>query len=118
MAKFQKGKSGNPGGRKPLPPELKAISEITGHELKRIISKYCRMTRAELEKVAKDPNVAMIDLAIASILAKSVSHGDYGRLGFLMDRSIGKPDVAPNDLGGESSGNVFEMKYKRNSKKE
>jgi len=91
MAKFQKGVSGNPGGRKPLPPELKAVREITAHELKRIISKFSQMTKAEVEATLKDDNSPILHQAIAAIFVHSVRHGDYSRLSFLMDRVAGKP---------------------------
>lgn len=114
MARFVKGQSGNPGGRKPLPPELKAIRELTGHEIKRIIAKFSHMSKAEIEAAVEDPNIPMLHLCVASIMIKSAEHGDYGRLSFLMDRSVGKPETETPEEGGD--GKVFEMQYQRNSK--
>lgn len=114
MAKFKKGQSGNPSGRPKLPKELLAIRELTSHEVKRIIAKFADMKKSEIEIAIKDPNIPMLHLIVASIMMHAAKHGDYGRMSFLLDRSIGRPDI--ENSGDDNSGRVFEMQYQRNSK--
>lgn len=89
--RFKPGVSGNPGGKPKLPPDLKAVSELTVDELKRTIAKYGRMTKAEVAAAIQNPQTPMIELNIATIFATGTKTGDYARLAFLLDRSIGKP---------------------------
>ena len=99
---FKKGDSGNPKGRPPLPPELKAISPYTATELSRRISKYGRLTKAALYEVIDDPLTPVMDLSICKMFEKCLEEGDYTRLSFLLDRCIGKAPVAePLDNDGD-----------------
>ena len=98
---FKKGDSGNPKGRPPLPPELKAISPFTASELSRIISKYGRLTKGVLYEVLENPATPVMDLSVCKLFEKCLVEGDYARLNFLLDRCIGKPPVAePLDSDG------------------
>jgi hypothetical protein len=92
---FKKGQSGNPGGRPKLDPVLRKIKEINAIEVKRIISRYVQMTKAELTEALKNPDIPMIDLHIATILSMGAKQGDYSRLGFLFERLIGPVPKEP-----------------------
>ena len=87
---FKKGKSGNPRGRPPMPQELKEVVSMSPQKLKALIFKFMHMNRGELKRVAEDPNSTLVDCTIASIVNKAMAEGDYTRLNFLLDRSIGK----------------------------
>ena len=87
---FKKGHSGNPGGRPKVPEALRGVAELSPTEIKRIIAKYARFTKDELQALLKRTDVPVIEMHVASILAHGVRHGDYARLGFLLDRTIGK----------------------------
>lgn len=80
----------NPAGRPPFPPELKAVRKLSPALVAGMISRYARMTKGEIEAVIEDRTTRSIDLTICKILLKSVEDGDYSRLNFLLDRSIGK----------------------------
>lgn len=97
--RFKPGQSGNPGGRPKLPAALKAIGELTVDEVKRLIAKYARMTKAEVTAAIQNPETPILELNIATIFATGTKSGDYARLAFLLDRTIGKPAQDPN-LGG------------------
>lgn len=86
---WQPGQSGNPGGRPKLPDSLIGIKSLTPLEVNRTISKYARMTRAELD-VSANEKLCALDLAIISVFNKSIKYGDYLRLAFLLDRCIGR----------------------------
>jgi hypothetical protein len=87
---FVKGQSGNPRGRLPIDPELRAVKEMTPSYVRKVISKFMAMNRDELTVVVKDPKTPMFEVTVASILTKSLQTGDYTRLNFLLERSIGK----------------------------
>lgn len=55
------------------------------------MAKYARMSRADMQVVVSDPATPMIELSIAAIFAQCAKSGDYTRLAFLLDRSIGRP---------------------------
>ena len=94
---WKPGQSGNPSGRQKLPEELRAIKALSPTEVCRIVSKYARMTRIELQKSIDNPDIPMIDLTICSIFAQSAKNGDYQRLAFLLDRAIGKVKEMEHD---------------------
>lgn len=87
---FKKGFSANPLGRPPLPPDLKAVRKLSPALVSGMISKYARMSRGELTTVIEDRSTPALNLTICVILAKAMQDGDYTRLNFLLDRSIGK----------------------------
>lgn len=95
---WKPGQSGNPGGMPRVPNHLRGIASLTQLEVVKVVSKYARMTRAELQVAAIDPNTPMLEVAIASVFAQSAKNGDYSRLSFLLDRAIGKvPVIEPTD---------------------
>ena len=54
------------------------------------MGRLAKMTRAELRKIVEDPESNMLDIMIASIMAKAAAEGDPNRLGMLLDRAIGR----------------------------
>lgn len=90
-ARFPKGVSPNPGGKPGLPKALKNVKEFTADEIKRIIAKYMRMAKGDLEATLKDSaKLPMLEAMIASIIANAYKSGDFSKLDFLLNRSIGK----------------------------
>jgi hypothetical protein len=88
--RWKPGQSGNPSGRPPLPPELRDIVALSGQEVRRVIARYARMNRAELQEAIQKPEIPVLDLYIASILAQGIKLGDFARLAFLLDRTVGR----------------------------
>lgn len=87
---FEKGKSGNPKGRPPLSPELRAIKELTADEVKRTIAKYFRLSKREVEEILGDDSLPSIDHLIASTICVAIKNGDISRAEYLFMRSLGK----------------------------
>lgn len=91
---WKPGQSGNQKGRPPLPPEYRAIKEVSPQHVRRAISKMLQMTRADLDEYMKldssadGPNA--LECAIGAILIQAIANADHSKLGFLLDRSIGK----------------------------
>ncbi len=48
------------------------------------------MPRSALEAIIKNPQSSMLELMVASIMARATKDGDYSRLDFLLQRTIGK----------------------------
>lgn len=99
---WKPGQSGNPGGAKPVPLDVKAARSLTIIEFTRIVNVLLYMTREEIQKVAADPKTPAMEVMIASILGKAITGADYMRANFLLDRIIGKA-VDPIDVttGGD-----------------
>ena len=81
----------NPKGAPKLPPELKAARELNQRELERIINTLLHLSRNQLVQRLKDPKLTMIERIAARILQASESVADEKRLGFILDRMLGKP---------------------------
>lgn len=84
------GRSGNPGGKPMLTPELKAITSLTRREVCKIISKYARMTSKEFEEAKKDPLLPKIHACVMSLLDDCHVNQNYTPMAFLLDRAVGK----------------------------
>lgn len=103
---WPKGVSGNPSGRVALPPELVGIKSLSQHEVTKLVSKYARMNKTELLGAVNDEGAPVLEVAIASIFVQAVKQGDFTRLGWLLDRAIGKvPSSEPDD--GEKTKTPF-----------
>lgn len=87
---FQKGQSGNPKGRPPIPPELKAVKQLSPQSVRLLVSKFAAMSKEELAELLQKPDTPLIEITIGSIFAKAAKEGDYSRFNFLLDRSVGK----------------------------
>ena len=82
-----KGQSGNPAGK---PKQLLTVDNVSA-----LFGRFATMTREKLQAVAQNPDSTMIEIMVASIMAKAAKDGDYSRMAFLLDRTIGKvKDVA------------------------
>jgi len=95
--KWKPGQSGNLNGRPTLPDDLKGLKErFTKDLVERTFIKYMNMPVIELQKMVDfktNPNAALLpalDHIIIQVIAKAGLDGDQQRLGFLLDRTIGK----------------------------
>lgn len=87
---FKKGQSGNPGGKPKLPKELKEIVQFTNAEMQRVISKYFRMDKEEINIAGDSTTLPMIEVVIARTIQSSAKYGDYHKVLPLVDRLCGK----------------------------
>lgn len=87
---WKKGQSGNPGGKKALPADLRKVANLTSEELRRTISKHFRMTKAEISAVLDDPASPTINLIIAKTIERSLTFGDIAKAEYLFQRLMGK----------------------------
>ena len=87
---FTKGKSGNPGGGRKKPPDIKVATEYSRNEIERTLNNFLTLTKTDLKQRLEHPEASILQLAIGSVLMKTVKEGDHQRLGFIFDRIIGK----------------------------
>ncbi len=99
MAKFAKGKSGNPGGRPKVPADVKKMRELTRDEFARAANQFLFMTRAEIKVKLEAVDTVGIELMVGEMIDRGIRFGDPVRLGFVLDRLIGK---VPTKIDDES----------------
>src|SRR4051812_25650975 len=87
---FKKGQSGNPGGKKPLAPEVRNAAHLTKERLITILNEFINLDREQIALKLQDPKATMLELAVGHIIAKAAKDGDTLRLNFLFDRIVGK----------------------------
>lgn len=88
--KFKKGQSGNPSGRTKLSPEIKAAKRMNEIEFRELLYKYLQMPVGKIKTLAKDPTIKSLDMIVLSVITGAIKYSDHARLGFLLDRLIGK----------------------------
>lgn len=86
---FPKGKSGNPGGRKALPAELRQFRETSLKDFLSNMQRYGGMTKTELKAELERPEATMFELISGNIVA-SAARGDKDARQLLIERLWGK----------------------------
>lgn len=100
---YTKGQSGNPSGK---PKQL-----LTKDKVKGILGKFADMTRDELQNIVQDPKSTMLEIMVASIMVKAAKDGDFSRLNFILDRSIGRAAAEAGEAEGvDTTGMTLEEK--------
>lgn len=83
---FKPGQSGNPAGRPPGPPELKAIKQMTKGEFSLLIHKLIDLKPEDL----KDFKGTVLEMAMASAMQKAIKSGDFSHIQSFIERLFGK----------------------------
>lgn len=85
---FQKGNTFGKG-KPPLPAEIRDIKQVCKAQFELRLVEMLAMSQADLTRHLKQ-EVPMVDMLIGSIILNGVKKGDHYRLGFLLDRLLGK----------------------------
>lgn len=88
--RWEKGTSGNKNGRPRIRDDLKAVKLLTKTEMRRLIQKIIDMPPEELAEMSKRKDVPALEIMLASVAYKAITHGDQARINFLLERTIGK----------------------------
>lgn len=94
---WKPGTSGNPKGRKPLPPEVKELRKELTLEAAKSIFNVLTMSPTDLKEViarGKKGNATNFEVAAAQIMIKAISSGDIAAFSMLLDRVLGKPHTS------------------------
>ncbi len=87
---WKKGQSGNPAGKKPDPPELKRLKNLTKAELVDVGNLIIKGDVGTLQRLAKDPQATVLQRMLAAVAAKIINKGDMQSLDVLLNRMVGK----------------------------
>jgi len=87
---FKPGQSGNPKGRPKLPEDVLESRKQNTVSVARILNKFMNMNIEELKLLMNDKKTQNLELMIGRIIIEAIKTGDYTRLNFILDRSIGK----------------------------
>lgn len=86
---FKKGKSGNPAGRKPVSPEIKAIRDAVKEDLYGTFYWLSRLTPAELRDIDRS-SLTMLQAGMLVTFKKFIRTGDFFWIKYPLDHIIGK----------------------------
>lgn len=92
---FKKGESGNPKGLKKIPDFVKVVQQYSREIVEIKIAELMQKPLDEIKDMSVDHERQALDVFLAKIITMGVVEGDYQRLNFLFDRTIGK---VPNQL--------------------
>ncbi len=102
-SQFKPGQSGNPGGKIKLPEDIREARKLNQIELERTVNKLLFADRATIHESIKRPETPMLELMVASIMAKAAQTGDQARLEFILCRMIGKEIVLGAEVKEDAS---------------
>lgn len=85
---WQPGESGNPDGRPPDSPELKALKHLTKEELTDVASLIVKGKIEDLEELKTTGTI--LQRMVASVAIRIMNKGDMFHLDVLLNRLIGK----------------------------
>lgn len=63
---------------------------LTKSDVQLLMGRFAKMKKRELRKIAEDEDSGMLEATVAAIFIRASGEGDYNRLNFLLDRTIGK----------------------------
>ena len=100
---FKKGQTGNPNGRPPLNPAMKALRKLTIEAYREVIELVMMGNLSELQKIVKDPNSTALQVGIARAFYNAIQKGDYAIIERIAERIVGK---IPDEINIKSENNT------------
>lgn len=87
---FKKGESGNPDGRPPTSPEVKALRKITAEALEEIGDLILSGNKTKLQEIAASLTEPAIRVIYAKAACNAMAKGDVANLELILNRVVGK----------------------------
>lgn len=87
---IKKGEVRNPTGRPRVPAYMKTANKLTKVRFQEILHKYCNHNLEDLKMAYINKKTPALDLVVIKVLIEAIRKGDEKKLGFLLDRMIGK----------------------------
>ena len=87
---WQPGQSGNPNGRPPLPPEIRAIKSWNQTAFQTALNTVISSTEPQLNELLCNEDTPSLVKAIASIMMMAIEEGDHSRFESILARRFGK----------------------------
>lgn len=83
---FRKGQSGNPDGRPPLPPEIRALRKSMGDDLIDHLAVALYLSPHQITEKLKSKQISAIEALTLRFVQKAIASGDLRYLVTLLDR--------------------------------
>ena len=113
--RFQKGVSGNPGGKRKKDPTIKAFQETSYKDFINKLQEFGSMSPAQMKEIVQAPDAKMFDVIFGRILYDA-SQGKADARQILLERLWGK---VKSQIELEHAGNIdFKEKVKNMSTEE
>jgi len=87
---FKKGKSGNPGGRPKLPPDVRAAMKLNKSAFVRLVNEYLWIPWDDSQKRLRSKDCSLMEMAIGE-MALAAANGCGQSMDRILNRLIGKP---------------------------
>ncbi len=87
---FKPGESGNPDGRPPMPPAVKALRKLTVEKLEEIADLILDGNRTQLTAIAASHTDSAIRVAYARAALNAMAKGELDTLELILARLVGK----------------------------
>lgn len=113
--RFKPGESGNPNGRPPTSPEVKALRKLTSEYIEEIGDLILMQDWAKLQEIANSQDVPPIQRIYAKALVMAERKGDTAALEQFLNRVVGKVrEKLDMSAGGDIRVHIYD--YKENEK--
>jgi hypothetical protein len=90
---FKPGESGNPAGRPPMSPDVRAARRVNQYEFELICNRLFFLSYDEVRAVAKAKETPALERMMAKLIALACATGDERRIEVLLTRTIGKVET-------------------------
>lgn len=105
LVHFQKGQSGNPGGKPRTPDYLEGVKKLPNNVAAKLWSKWLSMKADDLRAHEDDWALSALELGICRAILGDIKHGDLRNIEIGLTRICGKlGDAPPTDDSDELNG--------------